>query len=193
MTYVKNNTANVSSGKGVAGGYLFSAPVGTALPTDNKTALDAAFVNLGFVSEDGIAESIESDNEELRDMNGDVVHVAKSSRTETITATLIEVKKDSLAEQYGHANVTDADGLITVKHNSKENDDRVYVLELLLKDNRRWRQVVPNGKVTEVGELSIASGSVIGREVTITAATDENGNSVIDYIDSTETKVGEGE
>ena len=32
-----NNQANVSSAKGVKGGYIFSAPEGTALPTDIKT------------------------------------------------------------------------------------------------------------------------------------------------------------
>ena len=35
-----NNQANVSAGKGVKGGYIFSAPVGTALPTDIKSKLD---------------------------------------------------------------------------------------------------------------------------------------------------------
>ena len=42
-----NNVNNVSSAKGVAGGYIFSAPVGTTLPTDIKTTLDPAFKVLG--------------------------------------------------------------------------------------------------------------------------------------------------
>ena len=48
-----NNQANVSAGKGVKGGYIFSAPVGTTLPTDIDTELDEAFKCLGFISEDG--------------------------------------------------------------------------------------------------------------------------------------------
>lgn len=186
----ENNTANVSAGKGVAGGYIFSAPLTATVPTDITTALGTAFVNLGFISEDGIEEEIEKDNESFVDMNGDTVAVATSSREETITATLIEVKKDSLAEQYGHQNVMDVNGVITVKHNGIEPESRIYVLELLLKDNRRWRQVIPNGKVTEVGSLSIASGELVGREITITASPDSNGDSVIDYIESTETTPG---
>ena len=39
----KADPANVSVGKGVAGGYMFVAPAGTALPEDNKTELDAKF------------------------------------------------------------------------------------------------------------------------------------------------------
>lgn len=190
MPATANNTANVSAGKGVAGGYFFSAPLTATVPTDNTTALAAAFVNLGFISEDGVNEEIDKDNETFKDMNGDTVVTASSSREETIEVTLIEVKKDALAEQYGHSNVTDANGKITVKHNGTEPDSRIYVLELLLKDNRKWRQVIPNGKVTEVGALSIASGELVGRQITITASPDALGNSVYDYIDSTETTAG---
>ena len=39
----KNNVANVSSARGVKGGYIFTAPAGTALPNDYKTALPAAW------------------------------------------------------------------------------------------------------------------------------------------------------
>ena len=182
-----NNTANVSAGKGVVGGYFFSAPITTTPPTGNTSSLGSAFVNLGFISEDGVNEDISKDNEKFKDINGDVVATASSSREETIKVTLIEVKADALKEQYGHDNVTDASGLLTVKHNAKEADSRVYVLELLLKDNRKWRQVIPNGKVTDVGSLSIGAGKLVGREVTILASPDANGDSVIDYIDSTET------
>ena len=41
-----NNSNNVSAGKGVKGGYIFSAPVGTTLPDKvikNKSELDPAF------------------------------------------------------------------------------------------------------------------------------------------------------
>lgn len=35
-------------------GNVFTAPTGTTLPTDMATALDGAFVQLGYVSEDGV-------------------------------------------------------------------------------------------------------------------------------------------
>ena len=68
-----NNQANVSAGKGVKGGYIFSAPVGTALPTDIKSKLDPAFKCLGFISEDGYVEDIDEDSDDIVDMNGDVM------------------------------------------------------------------------------------------------------------------------
>ena len=181
-----NDTANVSTGKGVAGGYVFRAPVGagTTVPTDNTTALGAEFVGLGFISEDGISESIETDSENIVDMNGDVILVASSSREETITFTLVEVKADALKVAYGDSNVTEANQLITVQHNGADTGQHVYVFELLLKNNRKWRQVVPVGSVTEVGELAISSGEVVGREITIACAADATGNTVYDYIDA---------
>ena len=178
-----NTVANVSTTKGVAGGYFFSAPSTATVPTDITTALPADFVNLGFISEDGVTESIETDSENLVDMNGDPVYTASSSRTETITLKLIEVKEASLKEMYGQTMVSADTKLITVKHGSHDNPARIYVLELVLRDGRRWRQVVPAGQVTEVGELSLASGEVAGREVTITCNVDSDGVSVYDYIE----------
>ena len=60
-----NNSNNVSAGKGVKGGYIFSAPVGTTLPDKvikNKSELDPAFKCLGFISEDGYVESVSEDS-----------------------------------------------------------------------------------------------------------------------------------
>lgn len=179
-----NDTANVSTGKGVAGGYIFRAPLTATIPTDNTTALGSDFINLGFISEDGISESIETDTENIVDMNGTTVYTATSSREETITLTLIEVKADALKVAYGDANVTTASDVITVKHNGNDMGQHAYVFELLLKNNRKWRQVVPVGSVTEVGDLTISSGEVVGREVTITCAADAQGNTVYDYIDA---------
>lgn len=179
-----NDTANVSTGKGVAGGYIFRAPLTATIPTDNTTALGSEYVNLGFISEDGISEAIETDTENIVDMNGTTVYTATSSREETITLTLIEVKADALKVAYGDSNVTESNDKITVVHNGNDMGQHAYVFELLLKNNRKWRQVVPVGSVTEVGDLTISSGEVVGREVTITCAADAQGNTVYDYIDA---------
>lgn len=183
-----NNTADVSNVKGVQGGYGFSAPYGTTVGTtsDPFATLDNAFDNMGFISSDGIEESIESDTEEITDMNGDVVYVAKSSETETLVLTLISITKESLNEWHGHQNVDDtAQTYFKVVHTSVDHDQRVYVFELLLKDGRKWRKVVPNGQVTEVGSIVHASGEVAGREITITCSPDADGVRVYDYIEKT--------
>lgn len=142
-----NNQANVSSAKGVKGGYIFSAPEGTALPTDIKTPLDPAFKCLGFISEDGYVETVDEDSDDIPDMNG----------------------------------------VITVKHNSNSHDIFSYVLELVLKNNRRWRKVIPAGKSAELDDLNISSSELCQRPLTMKYLTDEDGNTCYDYFESTET------
>ena len=46
---------------------------------------------------------------------------------------------------------------------------RIYVADLLLRNGRRWRSILPQGQVTEIGELTVASSELVGRETTITA------------------------
>lgn len=182
-----NSQANVSAGKGVKGGYIFSAPVGTALPTDIKTPLGEAFNILGFISEDGYTETVEEDSNDLVDMNGDLMDSASSNRVESAQVTLAEIKAETLRRQYGAGNVTDENGMITVKHNSDSHSTFAYVLELVLKNNRRWRKVVPEGQSSELDDLTIASSELCARPLTIKYLTDADGNTCYDYIESTET------
>lgn len=183
-----NNQANVSSAKGVKGGYIFSAPVGTSLPTDIKTPLDPAFKCLGFISEDGYVEAIDEDADDMNDMNGDVMDSSNSKRVESAQVTFAEIKASTLKRQYGDANVTDENGLITVKHNADSHDIFSYILELVLKNGRRWRKVVPKGKSSELDELTIASSELCQRALTMKYLTDEQGNTCYDYFESTETQ-----
>ena len=182
-----NNQANVSAGKGVKGGYIFSAPVGTALPTDIKSNLDPEFRCLGFISEDGYVEDIDEDSDDIVDMNGDVMDSTNGSRVESAQFTLAEIKAAALKRQYGEKNVTDENGVICVKHNSDSHDTFSYVLELVLKNGRRWRKVVPAGKSSELDSLSIASSELCQRALTMKYLTDDAGNTCYDYYESTET------
>ncbi len=182
-----NNAANVSAGKGVKGGYIYAAPTGTALPTDITSKLNTAFKVLGFISEDGFVETVEEDTNDIVDMNGDVIDTTNSNRAESATLTLAEIKADTLKAQYGEDNVTDTNGVITVKHNSDSHSEFAYVLELVLKNGRRWRKVIPRGKTTELGDMTVASSELCQREMTIKYQTDDDGNTSYDYIESTET------
>ena len=185
--YTSNSTDNVSSTKGVRGGYIFVAPTGTALPTDYSTALPTAYKCLGFISEDGYVETVDSDSEDLVDMNGDLMDSPQTSRVESAQLTLAEIKAMTLKLMYGDENVTDKAGVITVKHNGNSNGTWVVVLDLLLKNNRKWRKVVPLFQCSELDDLTLAVGELAARALTAKYLTDGDGNSCYDYIQSTET------
>lgn len=187
MTATPNKTANVHIGKGLKGGYLFSAPITETVPTDIETPLGEQFVNLGFVDSEGITITDESDSSTLNDMNGDAIATASSSETHTWAFLLAETKADSLKEQYGHKNVTDESGLIKVVGNSSGFEQRIYVAELSFKDGRRGRLVLPNAEHQSTDELAINSETLFGRKVTVIAYPDEEGNSFYYFFESTET------
>lgn len=185
--FKKNEAKNVSSTKGVKGGYIFVAPTGTTLPTDIKTNLVEAFLNLGFISEDGYTESEETDANELKDMNGDLMDSSTTSRVESAKLTLAEIKAQTLKVMYGADNVTDLDGVITVEHNGNKDEAWSIVLELVLKNGRRWRKVVPAAKSSELDDIKLAVSDIAGRQITFKYLVDSNGNTCYDYIESTET------
>ena len=179
-----NSTADVTNVKGVRGGYGYSAPIGTTLPTDASpfATLASGFDNMGFISSDGVEESIDVDTDNVLDLSGDVVYVIKSSEVETEVLTLISTTLASLKEMHGHSNVAQKTGFIEVTHTVKEHDQRSYVFDLVLKGGRRLRKVIPNGIVSEVGSITYVSSEVYAREITITCMPDTTGVRVYDYI-----------
>lgn len=179
----KHDSSLVTSAKPLVSGALNAAPVGTALPKDASTQLDKEFKNLGYVSEDGLTNAVETDSEEVTAWGGDTVLKPQTSRTETFAWTFIQaLDPDVLSEVYGPSNVTTAEAGLTVLHNSKALPRRSYVIEMLLTGGRVKRIVIPNAQITEVGEITYKDGEPVGFEVTLTAFPDEEGNTAYEYI-----------
>ena len=61
------------------------------------------------------------------------------------------------------------DSGITVKANSKEAESNAYVIDMLLRDGGAKRIVIPSGKITAIGDITYADGSLIGYDITISA------------------------
>lgn len=189
MPAASNNTSNVSVGKGAVGGYAYYAPYGTTLPTDNTTTLDEAFRNIGYINEDGVTFTDESDSESIPDMNGDSIVTTSGAITKTFTFFAAEVKEDTLKLQYGDANVTDATGTVTVHDKGPNNGQYSVVFEFRLKDGRKERCIVPSATVSELGDLVYNYSELVGREITMAASLDAKlGDYYVRYIDSTETE-----
>ena len=191
MASTPNNTKNVSVGKGVTGGYMFVAPQGSTLPTDYTTTLDAAFLNVGYLGDDGIVFSDSSTNDSFYDLNGDSIETSASEIEKTFTVPFREITKDSLAILYGSSNVTDAGGKLTAHDKGPNDASYSVVFELLMKNGRKWRRVVPNCKLGELGDMTVVSTELLGREITMSALKDAaSGDYYTDYMESTETVAG---
>ena len=178
-----NNSSNVSVGKPQAAGGIYAGDPGDTMPTDATTALNSDFDGLGYVSEDGLTNSIEIDTENIVAWGGDTVLTVRTSRTETFAWTFIETNALVLAEVYGPENViVGAGDELTVIHNGKELPRRAYVFEILMTGNKVKRIVVPNGQITEVGDVVYVDGEAIGYEVTLQTYPDADGNTAYEYI-----------
>lgn len=175
---------NVSVGKPTAAGGIFAGPISITAPTDARTNLPSGLNGLGYVSEDGLTNSIEADTESITAWGGDTVLTVRTSRAETFAFTFIETNALVLAEVYGPDNVTvdDETGDIAVLHNAKELPSRLYVFEILMTGNKVKRIVVPNAKVNEVGDVVYVDGEPIGYEVTLGAFPDSDGNTAYEFI-----------
>lgn len=189
MADAAKDAANVGVAKGNssnAGGYAWVAPYGTALPTDAVTAIPEAFESLGYISEDGLTNTTDTDSEDYKDWAGDVIQSAQTSYAESYQASFLESRASVLRVVYGDANVDDdGNGSIAVRHNGSFNEERSYIFESLVTTTLIKRTVIPRGAIFERDDVAETSEDLLAYTPTIKALPDSSGNtSYVYYYDS---------
>src|SRR5690625_3115890 len=139
-----SNAQNVTTAKPKVGGAGWTAPLGTTLPTDATTEVDAGFNSLRYISEDGLTNENTPESENIKARSGDTVANVQTSKDHTVTYTLIEAMNvNVLKEVYGQDNVTGTlETGISIKANNKEHEEHCLIVDMILKGGILKRIVI---------------------------------------------------
>lgn len=179
------NVQNVSTGKPKVAGAIYRAPLGTTLPTDASSTLSGAFADMGYVTEDGVTNTNSPDTEKIKAWGGQIVLVVSNEKSDSFKLTFLESLNPNVLETvYGSANVTvDAGaGTISVLANANEIEEFVYVIEMWMKGGALKRIVIPDGSLSDLGDIVYKDNEAVGYEVTLEALPDSSGNNHYEYI-----------
>lgn len=174
----------VSAAKPRAAGAIYRAPKTATIPTSADESLSADYVCLGYVSEDGITNSNSRESDSFKAWGGDTVLTNQTSYTDTFNFKLLEVlNADVLGTVFGESNVTGSDLStgISVKANSNELTQYIWIFDMIMNDDTLNRIVVPDGKISEVGDTTYAGSDLVAYDVTVTAFPDSLGNTHYEY------------
>ena len=164
------NAANVTTGKRRTAGGIYRAAVGTSLPTDASSALASAFKEIGYISEDGVTNSIGKTTSEIKEWGGETVDSEVTEQTDQFKFKAIEsMSLDTLKAVFGDANVAESSGALTVVVKAGAYGEGVWVIDVAQKGGRLKRIVIPNGKITELGDIVYNGSDAVGYDVTLSA------------------------
>ena len=178
-----NTASNVSAGKPLPTGAIHVAPKGTTLPTSTTDVL-TGFSDLGYCSDDGLTNGTNLEVQKIKAWGGDTVLVIQSSKEDTFTFKLIEVKNvDVLSFVYGSSNVSgDLDTGITINVNNTDVEEVSIVIDMIMSDNTAKRIVIPTAKISEVSDIVYGDEEAVGYETTVDCIPDSSGNTHYEYI-----------
>jgi hypothetical protein len=145
----------------VAGtGNVYFAPTGSTLPTDTTTALDAAFVDAGYISEDGVTFTLGRETEDLNAWQGTKVRVLTTAEPKTVEFTLMQSNKENIPFILGGGTIAGSDPYTYTPPAKGTNTERAMVVEFV-DGTVTYRYVFP--RVQLEGEVSFsltANGAV---------------------------------
>lgn len=169
-------------------GAIKHAPKGTAIPaltdiTKAAVTLNQAFTGDEYVSQDGLTLAPSMSTTEIKDWSGATVRKVLEDFDGTLSWTMISTNAGALSIAFGADHVTTA--AATTTHGAQVQaalgaylpEEQAWVF--LMKDgDARIVIAVPDGQITEVGEVTFASNAAVGWQVTLSCYPDASGNSI---------------
>lgn len=160
------------------------APVGTAMPTDARTALPTAtWKSGGYVSVDGVSLSLDQSTTAIQDWSLGHVRTLLEDFTGTVTFTFIQTDAETLKMLFGEDNVTvtaattTAGEKITVAIGPELAPAKAFAFNM--KDgDQRIRLCLPNAQPTVDGELTFVANEPISWGISLDCGIDSAGKCI---------------
>lgn len=148
-----------------ATGKVYGGPTGTALPTTTAVALNSAFVDLGYVSDDGVTQTINAATSDIKAWGGDTVRRVQTDHTLEYKFTFLETNPDVLTAFYTNY----AAAVAQIK--AGQGVRQAWVLDVI-DGSSKIRISIPDGQVTDRGDVVYKQDEAVKYEITITCYPD---------------------
>lgn len=184
-----NNSQNAIVGKPSVLGGIFVAPLGTALPTNESTALSNAYTSVGYLTDAGLVRGRKVDSETKRAWGGDPLVVLDKGKTRTAKFGFAEYLNAQVQKLvHGEDNVTETAATSTVgrKLVIKDKDvvlpHYVWVVQLF-HGSAVGRIIFPDAQLTEFDDITYKDDDIAAYPVTLTQFANANGDYALEYWD----------
>lgn len=175
MAEAMQDINNLGIGKGRPGGYGAVAPAGfdvKLLEDMTKTITELiegndALKSLGYIGEDGLTFSTDTDTNDIPEWGGSIVSSELSSYAESVQVPFLEARESVLKAVYGDANVTASAATTTVRHNNQFTQPHVFVFDSVISSTKVRRSIIPLGRIFERDDLTLNNSDVIAYTPTI--------------------------
>lgn len=152
-------------------GNIYMAPKGTTAPTDLDTAWAAGWVDLGYLSDDGVSMEYSTDVEDINAWQSlSPVRKVLTGVDMTLGFTALELKTATMTLYFPSATMTDVSGTV---HKlsipaAPSPDERAIGLEWV-DGSIKNRLVISRGEITDRGAITIGRSDAVGLEMTVSA------------------------
>ena len=155
-------------------GDVYVAAVGSTMPTDIASALNAAFDAVGLLGEDGLTEAREDEQQDHYAWGGILVRTTKSKHKRQFTFTCLEETAVVMGLWNPGSIMSVSGGVTTTEVHVPSADPRAWVVEIVDGDYTK-RIAIPRAEVTEWGDVTYSESEMAMRELTVTVYPDSSG------------------
>jgi hypothetical protein len=176
--------AGVGAGGTDGTGLAFFGPLGSTLPTDATSALNAALLDAGRITEDGLTFKPDVSTKEIKAYGSNQIQrTLITDEKTTFEIAFLETNAVTVAvysKKLLSAITVSGTGGIATTYGASGQIHYAAVFDIIDGLNH-VRYVCPDVDVTGRKEVKVASGEVISRGVTLTAYPDDTGIAVYEY------------